>query len=119
MGSLRNFEALPSTARHYPSILALSLHPGTVKTGLSAGPRESTWWYKFIQPLVEFGAPGPEVGCKGILWCAVSEDVELQDNGGYFLPVGKRTRASKLGENSALAEELWEWSEGRLSELGY
>jgi NAD(P)-dependent dehydrogenase (short-subunit alcohol dehydrogenase family) len=108
-----------SLATHYPNILSVSLHPGTVKTGLSAGPRGSTAWYKFIQPLVELGAPGPEEGCASIVFCAVSDKIELSDNGSYFLPVGKKGKASKLAEDPGLAEELWVWSEGRLGELGY
>ncbi|KAE9374284.1 NAD(P)-binding protein [Stipitochalara longipes BDJ] len=106
-------------ATHYPNILSLSLHPGTVKTGLSAGPRGSTAWYRFVQPLVELGAPGPEQGCASIVFCAVSDKIAMGDNGGYFLPVGKKAKASKLGEDPGLAEELWGWSERKLTELGY
>jgi NAD(P)-dependent dehydrogenase (short-subunit alcohol dehydrogenase family) len=108
-----------SLAARYPGILSVSLHPGTVKTGLSASPRGSSSWYKFIQPLVEFGAPGPDEGCMSIVWCAISEDVGMEDNGSYFLPVGKKTKASKLGEDPELVEKLWTWSEARLTELGY
>jgi NAD(P)-dependent dehydrogenase (short-subunit alcohol dehydrogenase family) len=108
-----------SLATHYRNILALSLHPGTVKTGLSAGPRGSTSWYRFIQPLVELGAPGPEEGCAGILFCASTDEIGMGDNGAYFLPVGKKTKASKFGEDPELAEQLWNWSERRLSGLGY
>ena len=51
-------------ARRYgvQGIIAVWLHPGTVKTGPASGPRESSWWYKYIQPLVELGAPGREKG---------------------------------------------------------
>jgi hypothetical protein len=90
-----------------------------VKTGLSAGPRGSSSWYKFVQPLVELGAPGPEQGSANIVWCATSPDLTMKDNGFYFLPIGKKTKASKFGEDAKLAEELWEWSEKKLAELGY
>ena len=101
---------------HHPDILSVSLHPGTVKTGLSGGPRGSTAWYRFVQPLVELGAPGPEEGCASIVFCAVSDEIGLSDNGAYFLPLGKKSKASKLAEDRGLAAELWMWSEGRLSE---
>lgn len=41
-------------ARRYgeQGIISVSLHPGTVKTNLSNGPRGTTPWYKFIQPLI-------------------------------------------------------------------
>ena len=72
-----------------------------------------------MQPLVELGALGPDDGCIGIVWCAISDEVGTEDNGGYFLPVGKKTKASKFGENAELAKELWKWSETRMNELGY
>ncbi|PVH77264.1 retinol dehydrogenase [Cadophora sp. DSE1049] len=103
-------------------VLAVSLHPGTVRTGLSKGPRGSTWWYRFIQPLVELGAPGPETGCWGIVWCAASSEIgEMRGedvNGGYFEGVGKLSTASKAGEDGEMARKLWAWSEGNLSEMG-
>lgn len=43
----------------------------------------------------------------------------MEDNGAYFAPVGKRTRASERGEDRELAEKLWEWTEERLRECGY
>ena len=64
--------------------LLVSLHPGTVKTGLSAGPRDSTPLYEFIQPLAELGAPGSEKACWNTLWCAASTDL---CSAGYFLPI--------------------------------
>ena len=90
-----------------------------MKTGLSAGPRGSTAWYRFVQPLVELGAPGPDEGCANIVFCALSNEIGLDDNGAYFLPVGKKSTASKLAEDPGLAEELWGWSEERSRELGY
>lgn len=103
-------------ARRFGSkgIVALSCHPGTVKTGLSAGPRATNWWYRYIQPLVEMGAPGPEGGARSVLWCAVCDGVDGDCNGGYFLPVGKKTKASKCGEDAEMAKKLWEWSEKRV-----
>ena len=107
-------------------VLAVSLHPGTVKTDLSKGPRASTWWYRFIQPLVEHGAPGPEKGCWGIVWCATSGEMgEMMTggkvdgvNGGYFEGVGKLSKASICGEDMEMARKLWAWSEEKLRELG-
>jgi NAD(P)-dependent dehydrogenase (short-subunit alcohol dehydrogenase family) len=100
-------------------LVAVSLHPGTVKTNLSAGPRGSTPFYRIIQPLVEWGAPGPEEGDWTSLWCAVSPDLRTENNGGYFAPVGKRTRASRWGEDEVMAGKLWEWTEGKLKECGF
>jgi hypothetical protein len=68
---------------------------------------------------VEWGAPGPEKGCWNTLWCAASQELSQQENGSYFFPVGKLTRASKWGEDEEMAEKLWRWSEDRLRELGF
>jgi hypothetical protein len=35
-------------------------------------------------------------------------------NGGYYCPVGKKTRASKCGEDGEMAERLWGWSEEKV-----
>jgi NAD(P)-dependent dehydrogenase (short-subunit alcohol dehydrogenase family) len=126
MSKLGNVLHAKELARRYGStsaagngILAVSLHPGTVKTGLSAGPRGSTPLYKFIQPLVELGAPGPEKGSWNSLWCAASPELKESDNGSYFLPVGKKTRASVHGEDAFMSRKLWEWSEECLKEKGF
>ncbi|CZR64674.1 related to reductases [Phialocephala subalpina] len=105
-------------------LVSVSLHPGTVKTNLSAGPRKSTPIYKLIQPLVEWGAPGPEEGCANIIWCAVSTGLgELVKgdegvNGCYFEPVGKLKGVSDAGKDDEMAERLWEWSEETLKRDG-
>lgn len=123
MSKLANVLHAKELARRYGSdgkgIIAVSLHPGTVKTGLSAGPRGSTPFYKIIQPLVELGAPGPEKGCWNTLWCAASSELRESDNGGYFWPVGRRTRASACGEDAEMARRLWEWSAEVLKEKGF
>lgn len=124
MSKLANVLHAKELARRYGNakgggIIAASLHPGTVKTGLSAGPRGSTPLYRFIQPLVELGAPGPEKGSWNSLWCAASKELGEVDNGAYFLPVGKKTRASVHGEDEFMARKLWEWSEGVLREKGF
>ena len=125
MSKLANVLHAKELARRYGSagggeggrgIIAVSLHPGTVKTGLSARPRGSTPLYKLIQPLVELGAPGPEKGCWNSLWSAASRELEEDRNGGYFLPLGKKTTASVHGEDAFMARRLWEWSEDFLRE---
>lgn len=83
-------------------------------SNLSQGPRNSTPLYRLIQPLVELGAPGPGKGAWNILWCAAASSLKPEDNGSYFMPIGKKTTASKNGEDEALAAKLWEWSEKSL-----
>ncbi|CEJ62868.1 Putative Retinol dehydrogenase [Penicillium brasilianum] len=107
-------------AKRYPNILAISLHPGTVKTNLSAGPISSTPLYRLIKPLVELGAPGPRKGAANIIFACVSPKLRLEnDNGAYLLPVGKLSACSKAGSDPKMAENLWEWTMEALKSRGY
>ncbi|KAJ5355053.1 retinol dehydrogenase [Penicillium cataractarum] len=107
-------------AKRYPNILALSLHPGTVKTNLSTGPISSTPLYRLIKPLVELGAPGPRKGAANILFAAVSPRLRLEfDNGAYLLPIGKVSAPSKAGSDPQMVEDLWEWTIKALGSRGY
>ncbi|KAF8861591.1 NAD(P)-binding protein [Acephala macrosclerotiorum] len=94
-------------------LIAVSLHPGTVKTNLSAGPRGSTPWYGVIQPLVEWGAPGPDEGCGNIVWCAAGEKLDELVRGGEGVDGGG------AGKDDEMAERLWGWSEGVLKRDGF
>ncbi|KAJ6016408.1 retinol dehydrogenase [Penicillium herquei] len=101
-------------AKRYAKIMSLSLHPGTVKTGLSQGPLSSTPMYRFIKPLVELGAPGPREGASSIIYAATSPSLKInRDNGAYLLPVGKTSLASKAARDPTMAHHLWKWSEER------
>ncbi|KAL3471509.1 retinol dehydrogenase [Aspergillus californicus] len=107
-------------ANRFPNILSLSLHPGTVKTNLSAGPISSTPLYRLIKPLVELGAPGPRKGAANILFAAVSSRLCLEkSNGVYLLPIGKVSAPSKAGSDPKMAEDLWEWTTKTLRSRGY
>ncbi|KAH6662766.1 retinol dehydrogenase [Halenospora varia] len=97
------------------------VHPGTVRTGLSAGPLASTPFYRLILPLIELGAPGPEKGCWNTLWCATSPELGLSEkdgNGGFFVPVGKKGKGSVWGDDEEMCRKLWEWSEEYLRGRG-
>ncbi|KAJ5902143.1 Glucose/ribitol dehydrogenase [Penicillium taxi] len=107
-------------AKRYAKIMSLSLHPGTVRTGLSQGPLSSTPMYRFIKPLVELGAPGPRKGAKAIVYAAISTSFNInRDNGAYILPVGKVSVASKAARDPSMAQDLWNWSERKINSLGY
>lgn len=150
MSKLANILHTKELAKRYGrtgGVLAICLHPGTVKTyvcpwlrmifqqldplhfiprrtadtsnrNLSERPRTSTPLYRLIQPLVELGAPGPEKGAWPLLWCAASPDLKAEDNGSYYLPIGKKVHASKNAEDTILAATLWEWTEKELENAG-
>ncbi|PYH88311.1 retinol dehydrogenase [Aspergillus ellipticus CBS 707.79] len=116
---LANILHAKELARRYPSIICVSVHPGKAKTNLSKGPVSSTLLYRFLRPFVEFGAPGPRKGAVNILFVATSASLTcLADSGGYFIPVGRKVKASKCGEDSKMAHRLWEWTQGEISKRG-
>lgn len=57
----------------------------------------------------------PDEGCMGIVWCAISEDIRIEDY--FFLLLWKETKARKLDEDPELAEDLWNQSYARWREL--
>lgn len=76
--------------------------------------------YRFIKPLVEWGAPGPREGAKAIVYAATSLSLDLdRDNGAYLLPVGKVSMASKAARDPNMAHDLWDWTENKLNDLGF
>lgn len=69
---------------------------------------------------MEWGAPGPREGAKSIIYGAVSLSLKLsRDNGAYLLPIGKISVASKDARDPKMAQNLWDWTEKKLSDLGY
>ncbi|KAJ5127076.1 Glucose/ribitol dehydrogenase [Penicillium atrosanguineum] len=105
-------------ATRYSKIMSLSLHPGTVKTGLSQGPLSSTPLYRFIKPLVELGAPGPREGARSIIYAATSTSLTIErDNGAYILPIGKVAVASQAARDPKMAHDLWDWTERKTESL--
>lgn len=61
----------------------------------------------------------PEEGCWTSLYAAASEEVTFEDNGAYFLPVGKRTKPSAKAMDEELADRLWKWTEDELVKKGW
>lgn len=60
-----------------------------------------------------------EQGCWCSLYAAASSDVTFEQNGVYFVPVGKTGKPSANGVDEALADKLWTWTEAQLASKGY
>lgn len=61
----------------------------------------------------------PDAGSWTSLYAAASTQVTFEDNGAYFLPVGKRTKPSVEALDEALADRLWKWTEDELTKKGW
>lgn len=61
----------------------------------------------------------PDAGSWTSLYAAGSTQVTFEDNGAYFLPVGKRTKPSAEALDEAQADRLWKWTEDELTKKGW
>ncbi|KAI9733475.1 MAG: hypothetical protein M1818_007223 [Claussenomyces sp. TS43310] len=102
-------------ARRYPSIRCISLHPGSVDTGLSRGltssfPRLTAP----IQFLSKFLATSVQQGTLNQLWAATSQAAV---SGKYYIPVAKESPGSAEAQDNDLAVKLWDWTEAELAKF--
>lgn len=110
-------------AKHYPSITAVAIAPGRVKTELLSGMyndgRDKFYGYfqKFYDVFV--GAHTVEVGTYSQLWAATEPKKERVESGGIYFPVGKRVAESKFAKDQKMVDGLWVWTEKELADKGY
>lgn len=60
-----------------------------------------------------------EEGSWTSLYAAASQEVTFEDNGAYFVPIGKRAKPSANALDEALADKLWKWTEDELTKKGW
>jgi NAD(P)-dependent dehydrogenase (short-subunit alcohol dehydrogenase family) len=98
-------------AKLYPEFTMSAIHPGVVSTNLTAGATGSSWPVQMLLKVAKGVTTGVEKGARNQLWASVSKDVV---SGEYYEPVGVGGAVSNHGKDDALAEKLWEWTEGEL-----
>lgn len=99
-------------ARRYPGIKCISLHPGSVNTGLRRGMAAShPWLTRPMDFLAKFVTVTVQDGTLNQLWAATSVDAK---SGSYYNPVGKESKGSGHAQDDKLAGKLWEWTEKEL-----
>ncbi|MFT6147337.1 MAG: NAD(P)-dependent dehydrogenase (short-subunit alcohol dehydrogenase family) [Saprospiraceae bacterium] len=103
---LANILFTKSLAKKYPKILANCLHPGVV--GTDFGADNLAWYFRSLWKLAKPFLMSPEKGASTSVYLASSPLMEV--SGKYFEKVQEK-RPSKLAENEALAEKLWNYSE--------
>ncbi|KAK9244303.1 hypothetical protein V1506DRAFT_541834 [Lipomyces tetrasporus] len=116
-------------AKLYPKILSVAVHPGVITdTSLYESLNSSKellglvkfsgWAMSKITPIA--GGISVEAGALTSLYCAVDRDLSAEKNNGeYFVPIGKRSKASSKARDPVLAEKLWIWTEEQLAAKGY
>lgn len=106
-------------ARRYPSITAVSVHPGLIKTELYEPNREANMLLRFGMAVV-----GPLImqdvkqGALNQLWAVAAKKAEVV-NGAYYKPVGQLSKGSGYAQDTSLATRLWEWTEKELVAQGF
>ncbi|KAI0073654.1 NAD-P-binding protein [Panus rudis PR-1116 ss-1] len=102
-------------------IIALSLHPGGVKTdGWEEFTSHNTGFLKFFYTLLGSTFVSPDKGAYTPVFAAAASQVRQQAEkykGAYLMPPGKVVAASKPADSEELAKELWDTSESLLKEI--
>lgn len=98
-------------SRRFKGVQAASFHPGVVTTGFAReGGGLVRWLYE--GPLKKLFMISPEKGADTLLWLIAGQPGRDWAPGGYYY---KRRPGHKNGQaNAAVAEKLWEASEGML-----
>jgi retinol dehydrogenase 14 len=87
-------------------VTANALHPGTVATNIWSG---APWYAKPVLELYKrFGMISPEKGAETITYLAVSPQVDGKT--GLYFEQNKPKEPSKLAQDDALAQRLWDES---------
>lgn len=104
-------------AKHYPQITSVSIHPGVSATGLVGG-------LTFAQRVFVYATSYPimipaEMCAWNQQWAATAplgEGARQVKSGTFYMPVGKKGTTTSKGNDEALEQKLWEWTEEELKD---
>ncbi|KKK20788.1 putative short-chain dehydrogenase [Aspergillus rambellii] len=105
-------------ARRYPSITAVSVHPGIIFTDLYASASESSALGALASKGLSVLGTSVPVGAHNQLWAAAGAKKEDLVNGGYYIPVGHLKPQNIYALSKDFGRRLWEWSEAELRKAG-
>ncbi|KAI0907347.1 putative short-chain dehydrogenase [Ustulina deusta] len=117
---LANVVYAAELARRYPQIMAISVHPGVVKTdllnSLSLSEKALVYGGNFLMgvKLME-----EEQGCLSQLWVAAGARKDQLVNGGFYRPVGvfSNSELDKIATSEEFANRLWTWTDDALAKV--
>lgn len=99
-------------AEVYPDILSCSVQPGAVATDIG-GDHEGL----IVKMLKTVSTGGnyltPEQGAYNMCWVATTKRENLT-NGAYYEPVGWPGAMTKISQDQAVRDQLWEWTQKEL-----
>ncbi|KAI1420881.1 putative short-chain dehydrogenase [Xylaria sp. FL1777] len=117
---LANIVYAAEVARRYPQIMAVSVHPGVVKTdlvnSLSFSEKALVYGANFVMgvKLME-----EEQGCLSQLWVAAGARRDQLVNGSFYRPVGvlSNSELDKVATSQEFATKLWTWTDDALAKF--
>lgn len=100
-------------AKRHPEWTATAVHPGVINTNLSHYMTEASWWTGPALKLFGWLLTTIEDGVLNQLWAATAPKEQVQ-SGTLYYPVARATGGHRgpYTEDDALAEKLWEYTEG-------
>ncbi|KAL6233610.1 hypothetical protein BDW75DRAFT_231807 [Aspergillus navahoensis] len=101
-------------ARRYPSLTAVSVHPGIIITDLYAAARTSSPIAAWAIRLLGMIGTNVEQGAWNQLWAAVGAKKGELVNGAYYTPVGIVKPRNRYVTDREMGRRLWEWTEMEL-----
>jgi NAD(P)-dependent dehydrogenase (short-subunit alcohol dehydrogenase family) len=116
---LANILFAKGLAKRFPQITSVAVHPGLILTDLYLAKDKSNFIVKlamtYIAPLL---FQLPKHGAYNQLWAATAPSNKVV-NGGYYIPVGKKTGGSNYSRDEDLADTLWDWTEDQFEKHGF
>ncbi|KAL2063694.1 hypothetical protein VTL71DRAFT_5499 [Oculimacula yallundae] len=114
---LANILYTKALATRFPEIKCVTVHPGSVNTGLRRGPAESYPYLKLpIGYLTRFVTVGVAHGALTQLFAATSKDAKT---GTYYVPTAKEDPGNEYARDQKLVDRLWEYTQKELDAAGY
>ncbi|KAJ2994514.1 hypothetical protein NUW58_g1535 [Xylaria curta] len=111
---LANIVYAAEVARRYPQIMAVSVHPGVVKTdlvnSLSLSEKALVYGANLVMGVTLMEE---KQGCLSQLWVAAGARRDQLVNGAYYRPVGVMSDSTldKIAISEEFAGKLWAWTD--------
>lgn len=115
---LANVLYTKALAKKYPNIIFASIHPGAVKTNLSAAYKSYSSLAIPVAMLTNIIAVPVYKGAWNQEWAATAPR-KLIKSGVFLWPVAKEKKGSKNAQNKALEDQLWDWTQTQLDTKGF
>ncbi|KAL4944142.1 hypothetical protein BDV06DRAFT_220610 [Aspergillus oleicola] len=105
-------------ARRYPSLTAVSVHPGIILTDLYTSVKANNPFAEVGLKILSVFGTKVEEGAWNQLWAGFGAKKGELRNGGYYVPVGNGKTGNRFVVNGYMGRRLWEWTEEEVRRRG-